>query len=180
MATGHLEEKAARPIRAAVFPDVATARRALFHLQEAGFAPDELTVVSDSVRVQGQFLKYHSKLRAGSYSAIAVAIGAVGGLAAGVLVAIAVLMLGTTEETGLSARWMAALIAPLVAIVGGFCGAMLTRGLEDETTNFFDQSLLPDQILVAATALDSTDPRLESAERVFAEAGAQALPLPPG
>lgn len=180
MATVTRNERTTRPICAAVFPDVSTARRALVDLQDAGFDANELTVVSDSAQVQTQFSLYRSKRRAGSYSVAAVLIGAIGGLAAGVLAAIAVLVLGTTAETALGARWMAAMIAPLVAIMGGFCGAMLSRGAEDETTNFFDQSLLPDQILVAATAHDAADPRLETAERVFAKAGAAALPLQEG
>jgi hypothetical protein len=180
MATVETHEHNAPPMRAAVFSDVPSARRALVNLQDVGFGREELTVVSDSARIQRQFAQYNSKRRAGSYSVAGIAIGAVGGLAVGVMAAIAVLMLGTTDETGLGARWMAALIAPMVAVVGGFVGAMMTRGLESEATNFFDQSLQPDQILVAAEAEDGTDPRLEAAERVFAEAGAQTLELERG
>lgn len=174
------KEKADRPVRAATFQEVATVRRVLVNLQEAGFSHDELTIVTDSAHLQRQFSQYQTKRRAGTNSVSGVVIGALGGLVAGGLIAGAVLLLGPSGEDGLGARWMAALIAPLVALTGGFVGAMLTRGGEVEATNYFDQSLLPDQVLVVAEAADAHDPRLEAAERVFEQAGAKSIPLPHG
>jgi hypothetical protein len=65
--------------------------------------------------------------------------------------------------------------------VGGFVGAMMTRGTESEPANFHDQAALPDKTLVAVE-LQPDDPAswLALAERVMRCHGADPLPLARG
>jgi hypothetical protein len=67
------------------------------------------------------------------------------------------------------------------AATGGLVGAMLTRGLEKEDANYYDQALQLGKILVSVEADGpGHEERLSAAERVFAEAGAVPLALEEG
>ncbi len=166
--------------RGAVFSELATVRRVIVELREAGFTEQEIIVVSDSATVQDALPTVRSKRRAGSYSPAAIVIGSISGLVAGGVVAGLIMLFAGEGDEGLGAKWMAALIAPLIALTGGFCGAMLSRGAEVEATNYHDQSLLPDQILIVAEGVTEEDPRLQRAVQIFAAHGAEALPLSRG
>jgi hypothetical protein len=67
------------------------------------------------------------------------------------------------------------------AATGGFVGAMMSRGFEQETARFYDQAVKPGKILVG---VDYEGPeqhaRLQVAERVLNEAGAEAMALVKG
>jgi hypothetical protein len=66
-------------------------------------------------------------------------------------------------------------------LVGSFLGAMLTRGLEKEAANYYDQAVQDGKLLVVvedhgAGAAD----RLLKAECLLAAAGAEPVSLPEG
>ncbi|MEX0713629.1 MAG: hypothetical protein WD278_14825, partial [Pirellulales bacterium] len=66
-------------------------------------------------------------------------------------------------------------------VVGGLVGAMMTRGVEKELADYYDQAVLKGRILVAAeVAGDEENASLAEAERVFREAGAEPVSLPEG
>jgi hypothetical protein len=73
---------------------------------------------------------------------------------------------------------------PLVLGVGGgaaagaFIGAMLSRGVETEATDYFDQAVQDGKVLVSVeTPEEHRDERIADAERILREAGAEPLPL---
>jgi hypothetical protein len=60
-------------------------------------------------------------------------------------------------------------------VAGGFIGAMLTRGLEPEIADFYDQAVRKGRILVGVDADGAV--AAETAERALAEAGAEPVEL---
>jgi hypothetical protein len=67
------------------------------------------------------------------------------------------------------------------AVWGGFLGAMMTRGLEKEAADFYDQAVQAGKLLVTVeqTSPDQ-QPSLREAEQILAAAGAEPLPLTEG
>jgi hypothetical protein len=72
-------------------------------------------------------------------------------------------------------------------IAGGLVGAMMTRGVEKELANFYQQAVVDGQILVAVEEHSNTQrnsnvnwPSLPSAARILADAGAKPILLRKG
>jgi hypothetical protein len=66
-------------------------------------------------------------------------------------------------------------------LLGGFLGAMLTRGVEKEVANFYDQEVTDGNLLVAVEChRPDAEVLLAGAEHILSEAGAEPLPLPEG
>ena len=66
-------------------------------------------------------------------------------------------------------------------VAGGLVGAMMTRGVEKELANFYQQAVVSGQILVAAEAHGANSSQmLATAEKILADAGAQPLPMREG
>jgi ABC-type xylose transport system permease subunit len=66
-------------------------------------------------------------------------------------------------------------------IFGGFVGAMMSRGTENELADFYSQAVEKGRILVAAEVHGpEADARLARAAAILAEKGAEALPLAEG
>jgi predicted ABC-type sugar transport system permease subunit len=64
------------------------------------------------------------------------------------------------------------------AVAGGLVGAMMTRGVEKEAANYYDQAVTRGKILVAAeNQSDQAEQLLARAERVFSAAGAEPIEL---
>jgi hypothetical protein len=67
------------------------------------------------------------------------------------------------------------------AVWGSFIGAMMTRGIEKEAANFYDQEVQRGRLLVTVDECPREHgPTLQDAERVLADAGAAPIPLPEG
>jgi len=67
------------------------------------------------------------------------------------------------------------------AVWGGFLGAMMTRGIEKEAANFYDQEVQRGKLLVTVEEKSNHHgPTVADAERIFAQAGAEPIPLPEG
>lgn len=166
-----------RPIRAGVYSRVENADRAVADLLAAGFAHNEISVLCSNEAIERHFSEFEHEKPAGSYTPASAAIGTVVGAAVGGLVAVTGLI-----TTGGAAVMAAGAVATWAGgIVGGFVGAMMTRGVETELANFYDQALTQGKILVAVHD-ESTNAsvRLAKAERILVDAGAEPLPLPKG
>jgi hypothetical protein len=177
MAQSTMHETQQRPIRAGVFITVEGARQAVNRLRAAGFTQEQITVVtSDPVKAR-QFQEFEHQEPAGANTPAAAATGSaigatLGGVAAGAVgVATGGLPLIVAGGIGLMAG----------AIWGGFLGAMMTRGIEKEAANFYDQEVQKGRLLVSVEDTDPTHhPTLADAEQILADAGAVPLPLPEG
>ena len=177
-ATDLLEERLDRPIRAAVFASASAADRVLGQLLDLGFTRDQITVVCSDEAEAGRFKEFEHQDPAGSHTPEAGTTGAILGATIGGLATVAGLMTtggAAVLATGGIAAWAG-------GVVGGLVGAMMTRGVEKELANFYDQAVTQGKILVAVEPRDDADQLrlLHRAERVMAEGGAEPLPLPPG
>ena len=60
------------------------------------------------------------------------------------------------------------------AVAGGLIGAMMSRGVEGELANYYNQAVSLGKILVAVTEHgEQMSPRLQRAAQALAEAGAE-------
>jgi uncharacterized protein YcfJ len=165
-------ERGSRPVRAGVFRKIDRADQAIAELVKAGFPKEDVTVICPTC-TEERFEPYQRREPAGTKVPVAIVEGgAIGALLGG---------LGAIAGTGLLVA--GTLLAGFGAIAGGFIGAMLTRGVERETTNFYDQSLRRGDILVAVEVERSAPDaaaRLAEVERILSRAGAEPIPLPKG
>jgi hypothetical protein len=171
-----LAEKQQRPIRAGVFSTVEAAEDAVHRLLAAGFRKEQITVICSDDTKERYFREFEHQEPAGSNTPAAAATGSaigatVGAAAAGAVgVATGGLPLLVAGGIGLMAG----------AVWGGFIGAMLTRGIEKEAANFYDQAVQEGKLLITVEQHASEHPTLADAERIFAEAGAEPISLPEG
>jgi hypothetical protein len=166
------------PVRVGVFRRIADADRAVHDLVVAGFQKDEITVICPTC-APGNFRDYERQEPAGSNAAAAATAGGAIGMLLGGLVAIA----GITLSGGVGLLVAGPMLAAAAggAVTGGFVGAMMTRGLEPEIADFYDQAVQKGNILVAVDCPgDDARQRLAQAERIFAEKGAETLQLTRG
>jgi hypothetical protein len=169
-----------RPVRAALFGSVKDVAHAVRGLLKAGFRQDRISVVCSDRTKEALFAAYEHEHPAGDTTPTAAGVGAlIGGIAAGAAGLVAVSGLVTTSGVGLVV--VGPLLAGTGAAFGTFVGAMMSRGVEDEVANYYDQALPRGMILVAAE-IDARDDAalLERAERVFEESGAHPVALPHG
>lgn len=164
------------PVRAAVYPNVRAAERAVHELIEAGFPREAISVVAPE-SMHGDFDGVESEEPAGAHTKeAALAGGTVGALLGGLTLAVG---LAATGGTGLVFVGPLVLAAAGGGAAGGFIGAMATRGFEPEVADYYDQALRKGQVLVSAETLDGMEvPPLETAERVFESTGAVPIELP--
>ena len=88
---------------------------------------------------------------------------------------------GAAVATGGAALVVAGGLAMMAGgVAGGFIGAMMTRGVEKEIANFYDQEVQKGKILVAVEVNDGQADKLATADRIIAEGGAEPLPLREG
>ncbi len=76
-------------------------------------------------------------------------------------------------------------VGPLAAaaggVAGGFIGAMVSRGVEKELADYYQQAVIEGRILVAAEDTGPSAQRsLARAAGILAEAGASPLPMREG
>jgi hypothetical protein len=162
------------PLRVGIFSQVADADRAVERLLAAGFTKEQITVIcSDEIR-QRHFRQFEHQEPAGTHTpAAAAAGGAIGAIIGGTTVAAATLATG-----GAALVFSGALAAWAGGVVGGLVGAMMTRGVEHELADYYDQAVAEGKILVA---VDEHGPAangdLARAEQILAESGALPLAL---
>jgi hypothetical protein len=166
------------PVRVGVFDRIANADRAVHELVHAGFDSDEITVICPTCTTE-DFRDYKRMEPAGARApAAATAGGAIGALLGGL-----VALTGVTLTGGAGLLVAGPMLAGAAggAVAGGFVGAMMTRGLEPEMANFYDQAVQTGKILVGVECRgENAGARLAKAERIFAERGAEIVKLPEG
>lgn len=169
-----------KPIRAAIFTEIAETDSAVKRLLEAGFTTAEITVICSDDTKERYFRQYEHQDQAGRNVPVAAGIGgAVGMTLFGLTAVTAGLVTGGAAfvVAGGTGMWTG-------TVVGGLVGAMMTRGFEREVANFYDQAVITGDILVAVEPHGGTHEenhdRLLTAESIFREAGAKPLPLAQG
>jgi hypothetical protein len=169
---------APRPVRIGVFERLSSADAAVHALSEAGFDEREITVICPTC-TPDDFNHYKRQDPAGAHTpAAATAGGAIGALLGGL---VAVTGITLTGGAGLLIAGPMLAAAAGGAVAGGFVGAMLTRGLEPEMANFYDQAVQKGKILVGVECHgEGAQERLQKAARILSERGAETLSLTGG
>ncbi len=171
------QSTSARPVRAGVFSNLQVAETVVQRLLSAGFSKDEITVVCSDDALESYFRQFEHQDPAGSAAPRTVVAGTTIGAALGGLAGIAVgAATGTVPLVLAGAAGLSGGSA-----MGGFLGAMLTRGEEKELANYYDQAVRSGKILVGVEVHGpQAESRLEKAARIIADAGAEPVPLPEG
>lgn len=171
--------KVERPIRVGIFDQPDDADTAIAELRAAGFSDDQITVISSEATVQRHFARFEHQDPAGTFTPAAAVTG--GALGAGVA-GLATLGFATLAPVGgIVVLLVGGLALWTGGVFGGLVGAMMTRGVEKELANFYDQAVTRGKILVAAEQKDpARHPMLERAASIFAEHGIEPLPMEEG
>jgi hypothetical protein len=162
---------------AGVFTNVEDATQAVHDLLAAGFTREHITVVCSDDTKERYFREFEHQDPAGTYTPTAAVVGGTIGAAVGGLSVMA-----AAVATGGVALWAAGPITAWAGgVAGGLVGAMMTRGVEKELANFYQQAVMDGQILVAA---EDHGPQhvasLGRAARILSAAGAKPVALPEG
>jgi len=172
-----IAEKKQRPVRGGVFSTVPATEEAVRRLLTAGFRKEQITVICSDDTKERYFREFEHQEQAGVNTPAAAATGgAIGATVAG----------AATGAIGVATGGLPFLVAAGIGIMagavwGGFIGAMLTRGMEKEAANFYDQEVQRGKLLVTVEEHDPAHrPTLADAERILASAGAEPLALPEG
>jgi hypothetical protein len=166
-----------RPIRVGVFSTMRGADCAVDNLLRAGFTTDQITVICSDRAKEAHYHRFEHEEPAGSYTPAAVAVGGAIGAALGGLTMLA----GAVTTAGLGLLAAGGLAAWTGGIVGGLVGAMMTRGVEHELANYYDQAVTAGKILVAAEDhSEAQRQNLARAEQILAECGAEPVALREG
>jgi len=170
-------DPAARTVRAGVFSTVAAADRAVQRLLAAGFTKQQITVVCSDAAKEQHFREFEHQQPAGANTPEAAATGGALGAAIGGATAIAAGIAGG----GLPLVIVGGAGLLTGSVLGGFLGAMLTRGVEKEAADYYDQAVVRGKLLVTVE-LEETQagPSLAQAEEIFSASGAEPLPLVEG
>lgn len=165
------------PLEVGVFSSIDDARQAVHSLLNAGFTTEQITVVCSDDTKEQYFREFDHQQPAGTHTpTAAIAGGTIGAVLGGLTV------VGSALVTGNLALWAAGPISAWAgSIAGGLVGAMMSRGVEKELANYYQQAVINGQILVAAEDHSADGHRhLNEAAQILADAGAHPLPLAEG
>lgn len=170
-----------RPIEASVFADFDSADQAVADLLKAGFSKEQITVICSNEAVMRHFSEFEHQQAAGSNAPAAIAVGGTIGAVLGGLTTV----IGAAATGGLALVATAGAAAWAGGVVGGLVGAMMTRGVEKELADYYDQAVARGRILVACEAEHDAPPasqreQLALAARLLEAAGAEPVPLREG
>lgn len=166
-------QRSSRPVHAGVFDDVADADRAVAKLLEFGFLPKQISVICSDDAKRHHFAGLHEEEPSGQHTAEAAAAGGAIGMSVGGLFALT----GLVATGGVGLAVAGAMLG--AGVTGSFIGAMLTRGVEKEAADFYDQQLRRGQILVVVEQ-HKESPSLDDADRAMRDAGAVPFTLREG
>lgn len=162
---------------AGVFSRLRAADAAVKRLLDAGFTREQITVICSDEAKERHFREFEHEDPAGEHADQGVAAGVTIGAVAGGLTAIA--MGAATGAVPLVIAGAAGLSGG--SALGGFVGAMLTRGMEKEPADFYDQALRRGEILVAVEDRSKQAPaNLAHAAQILAECKSDPIALPEG
>lgn len=166
-----------KPIRVGIFATVPATERAVQNLLAAGFTKDQITVVCSDPQKERNFEQFHHQDPAGTTTpAKAIAGGAIGAALGGLTI-----LAGAAATGGGALLAAGGAVAWTGGVLGGLIGAMMSRGVERELANYYDQEVQRGQLLVAVEEQeDDARNRLRVAEQILAAAGAEPMPLVKG
>ncbi len=170
-------DKQDKPIRAALFATLQEADDVVRKLLDANFTKEQITVMCSDEHKERHFKEFEHQKPAGTYEPYtALAGGVIGAVLGGLSIVTGIALAGGTAllATGALGAWGG-------GVFGGLIGAMMSRGVERELANFYDQEVQKGLILIA---VDYQGPdqaqRLAEAERIFAHSNARPIPLVEG
>jgi hypothetical protein len=171
------ESRTKKPVRAAVFSTLAAARKAVKLLQEAGFAEKEITVICSDETKERHFKVFEHQQPAGANTPAAAAIG---GTVGATIFGLASIAAGAATG-GVPLIVLGGWALATGGVLGGFVGAMMTRGFEREAANYYDQAVIQGQLLVVVEHQGPQEAaRMAQAEHILAQAGSEPVALPEG
>jgi len=162
-----------------IFDSVANVRTVIGELLAAGFTRDQITVVCSDEKKIAQFHEFEHQHPAGTSTPMMASAGGIAGATLGGLAALgAVLASGGAPVLVLASGGLAIWSG---GIVGGLVGAMMTRGVEKELADYYDQAVQDGKIIVAAEdESEASAARLHVAEEILIRAGSEPVALPEG
>lgn len=139
-----------------LFDDYADAQNAVAHLQDAGVAPDDISVIANNA---DKWFSPDYAAGAGKGAIIGAGFGGFGGLLAG-LGLLAIPGLGPVVAAG----WLAAAAAGAVAVgaAGGVIGMMAEAGVAVNDAEIYAESIRRGGSLVSARVAEADRARLEA------------------
>ncbi len=163
-----------RPIRVGIFDSLQEADQAVAELLASGFTKEQITVICSEDAVQRHFQQYEHQDPAGTNTPAAALAGGAIGAALGGLAAVA----GAVTFGGVALLVAGGIALWTGGVLGGLVGAMMTRGVEKELANYYNQTVERGQILVVAEQHDpNSKATLERAAEIFVKHGVEPLPL---
>ncbi|MDZ4819246.1 MAG: hypothetical protein SGJ20_09765 [Planctomycetota bacterium] len=167
-----------------VFSTVPEADKAVAKLLDAGFTVAEISVVCSDKTIERHFIQFEKEEPAGTFTPF----NALGGGAIGAALGGLAVLTASAATGGLAILATGGIAAWAGGMVGGLVGAMMTRGVEGELADYYDQAVIAGDILVAVELLDpgpeSHTPKataqkkdLALARQILAEAGAKPLSI---
>lgn len=165
------------PIRVGVYSTMSAADCAVGALAKAGFTSEQISVLCSEPATEAHYRKFEHQDPAGTNTAAAAAAGSAIGVVLGGLGVLA----GAVTMGGIGLLAAGGLAVWTGGVVGGLVGAMLTRGVEKELANYYDQAVTQGKILVAVEDhSEAQRQRLAQAERILSDCGAEPVALPEG
>ena len=152
-----------------LYEDAATAASVTAALVEAGFAPDQLSVICSDPEKLESFPRsiWHPTVAEAEGEAATtgaeVAVGASAALAAGAALTVAGLPVAVLGAIGAA------------AVTGPFTALMLSRGVDDAAADFYDAEVADGKVLVS---VETTAEREQHVRDVFNAAGGRLFDLP--
>jgi hypothetical protein len=160
-------------IPTAVFSDPDAASRAIDQLRAAGFSDQEIRVVTANEAHRQRFRRFAQQLPAGSRTGKALTQAALVAVVLGALLVGAALAMQSDI-----ALILAGAFAGLVA-AGTFVAVMMTRGAEGELSDYYDQAVEHDRLIVAVEPREHTSSeRVAAAVGILERTGEEAIELP--
>jgi outer membrane lipoprotein SlyB len=177
MSSNTPKKHAPRPaLEVGVFGSVEDARKAVHGLLAAAFSKDQITVLCSDEAKERNFREFEHQDPAGKHTpTVAIAGGTIGAVLGGLTV------VASAVATGTLALWAAGPITAWAGgVAGGLVGAMMTRGVEKELADFYQQAVVAGQILVAAEdrSPDQAQRLAEAAKILAASGAARPMVLP--
>lgn len=165
------------PIRVGVYSTMDAADCAVGSLAKAGFTSEQISVLCSEPATEAHYRKFEHQDPAGTNTAAAAAAGSAIGVVLGGLSVLA----GAVTMGGIGLLAAGGLAVWTGGVVGGLIGAMMTRGVEKELANYYDQAVTQGKILVAVEDhSEAQRQRLALAERILSDCGAEPVALPEG
>ena len=162
-------------VRVGIFETAGGAERAVKELLKNGVREESISAISSNKDAIAQLGLHQKEPGTENAGLTAAAVGsAVGASAATVGAGATMLMLGA------AATWVVGPFALLGGgVIGALVGAMTSRGIEEESADFYQSEVARGKILIAV----KPDPSEEAvilplAEKILSNAGAQPLELP--